>query len=64
MNTIKIDSDKPVVVIPIDEYEAMKETIDILSSYPDIVEELKKERKKIEQGDFIDYEEFKKRHGF
>jgi hypothetical protein len=29
MTTIKIESDKPVVVIPIDEYEGMKETIEI-----------------------------------
>ncbi|MFH0977204.1 MAG: hypothetical protein V1874_15600 [Spirochaetota bacterium] len=41
----------------------MKETIAILSSQTDIVRELKKERKKMEQGDFIDYEDFKKYHG-
>lgn len=64
MNTIKIDSDKPVVVISIDEYEAMKETIEILSFNPNIADELKKERKKIEQGGFVDYEDFKKKHGF
>ncbi|MBN2401073.1 MAG: hypothetical protein JXN64_01615 [Spirochaetes bacterium] len=63
MNTIKIETDKPVVVIPVSEYESMKETIDILSSHPDILEELKKERKKMEHGDFVDYNEFKKQHG-
>ena len=63
MNTIKIESDKPVVVIPVSEYESMKETISILSSYPDIIEELKKERNKMNDGDFVDYNEFKKKHG-
>jgi PHD/YefM family antitoxin component YafN of YafNO toxin-antitoxin module len=64
MNTIKIETDKPIVVIPVKEYEAMKETIDILSSHPNIVDELKKERRKMDQGEYIGYDEFKKKHGF
>jgi len=63
MNKIKIESDKPVVVIPIDEYEGMKETIEILSCNPDIATELKKERLSIENGDFISFEDYKKSHG-
>jgi len=63
MNTIKIKTDKPVVVIPIDEYEGMKETIEILSSHPGIIKELQEERKKIDKGQYVSYEEFKKNHG-
>jgi len=63
MNKIKIESDKPVVVIPIDEYEGMKETIEILSCNPDIATELKKERSSIEKGDFISFEDYKKSRG-
>ena len=63
MNKIKIESDKPVVVIPIDEYEGMKETIEILSSYPNIAQELKDERAKIDKGEYVTYEDYKKTRG-
>ncbi len=63
MNTIKIKSNEPVVVIPIHEYEGMKETIEILSSNPGILEELKKEREEIDKGNSVKYEDFKKTHG-
>ena len=62
MATIKVKSDKPVVVIPIAEYESMKETIEILSSYPGLADELKEERKNIDNGEFVSYEDFKKTH--
>jgi len=62
MNTIKVKSDKPIVVISIDEYEGMKETIEILSSYQDIASELKAEREKIDSGEFISYTDFKNSH--
>jgi len=64
MNIIKIESDKPVVVIPIEEYEGMKETIEILSNNPGIAQELKTEREKIDKGQYVNYKDFKKSHGF
>ena len=62
MNTITIETDEPVVVIPIHEYEGMKETIEILSSNPGILEDLNKERKEIEDGNYVKYEDFKEKN--
>lgn len=53
--TIKIESDKPVVVIPLDDYEGMIETIEILSENPKILGELKKEKKEFLKGNFVIY---------
>ena len=63
MNTIKIESDKPVVVIPIEEYEGMKDTIELLSSCPDFARELKEEREKMDRGEYVNYKDFKESHG-
>jgi PHD/YefM family antitoxin component YafN of YafNO toxin-antitoxin module len=62
MNSITIKSDKPVVIVPIDEYESMKETIEILSHHPDIITELKEERKKINSGYYTLYKDFKRKY--
>ncbi|MCD5383673.1 hypothetical protein LR066_02800 [candidate division WOR-3 bacterium] len=59
MHTITVKSDKPMVVIPVDDYENMKETIDLLASNPELLQELKAERSKIEKGDYISLEDFK-----
>lgn len=63
MPTITIKSDKPMVVIPIEEYESMKETMEILEINPNIARELKKEHERIEKGECISFDEFKKKHG-
>jgi PHD/YefM family antitoxin component YafN of YafNO toxin-antitoxin module len=60
METITIKSDKPVVLIPIDEYESMKETIEFLSSQPDLPKKLRKIRKEMDKGNFITFNELKK----
>lgn len=62
MHTITLKSNKPVVAISIDEYESMKETIELLSTNPHLLEELQKERKKIDKGNFISLNEFKKNY--
>jgi len=62
MHTITIKSDKPIVVIPIEEYESMRETIELLSANPHLLEELCEERRKMERGDFISFEDFKKKY--
>ena len=61
MDTITIRSNKPMIIISLDEYEGMKETIQLLTENPNLPRELKKERKKIERGDFISFEDFKKK---
>ncbi|MGR3309170.1 MAG: hypothetical protein ACUZ77_00195 [Candidatus Brocadiales bacterium] len=62
MHTITIKSDKPMAVIPIEEYESMKETIELLSANPKMLQELKEERRKMDEGDFISFEDFKKKY--
>ena len=62
MNTITIKSDKPIVAISVEDYESMKETIELLSANPCLAGELKKERKKMNKGQFITLSEFKKKY--
>ncbi len=62
MDTITIKTKKPMVIISLDEYEGMKETIQLLTKNPNLPRELKKERKKMERGDFISFEDFKKKY--
>jgi PHD/YefM family antitoxin component YafN of YafNO toxin-antitoxin module len=59
MQSITIKSDKPVVLIPIGQYESTKETIELLSRHPNLTEELRQERRKIDTGDYISFEDFK-----
>lgn len=62
MSSITIKSDKSVVLIPFEQYESMRETIELLSNYPNLPKELKKIRKEIEKGKFITFDDFKKKH--
>jgi PHD/YefM family antitoxin component YafN of YafNO toxin-antitoxin module len=62
MDTITIKTNKPMVIISLKEYESMKETIQLLTENPNLPKELKKERKKIEEGDYISFEDFKKKY--
>ena len=62
MHTITIKSKKPLVVIPVEEYESMKETIELLSASPRLLEELREERRKMKRGDFISFEDFKRKY--
>ncbi|MEW5946099.1 MAG: hypothetical protein AB1742_07870 [bacterium] len=63
MNTITIKSEKPIVAIPLEDYESMKETIELLSANPGLADELRKERRKIKKGHFIALSDFKKKYG-
>ena len=51
-----------MVIISLEEYESLKETILLLAENPNLPKELKKERKKIEKGDYISFEDFKKKY--
>jgi len=53
--TLKIESSKPVVIVPLEYYEGLMETIDILGEYPKIAEELKKEKEEFLKGNFVLY---------
>jgi len=60
--TIKIKSDKPLIVLSVDEYESMKETIELLTHYPDLLKELKEERKQINKGKSITLNSYKAKY--
>lgn len=62
MNTITIKSEKPMVAIPLEDYESMKETIELLSANPCLADELGKERRKMNKGAFISLPDFKKKY--
>jgi len=47
--TLTIKSDKPMVLIPIEEYESLMETVEILSN-PSLVRDIKQGLKDIEEG--------------
>jgi len=50
--TISINSKKPMVLIPLEDYEGILETIDILSENPNILNELKIEKNEYNKGNF------------
>ena len=62
MHSITIKSTKPLVVIPADEYESMKETLDLLSANLNLLEELEQERRAVARGNFITWSEFRKKY--
>jgi PHD/YefM family antitoxin component YafN of YafNO toxin-antitoxin module len=62
MRSFTIKGDKALVVISVDEYENMKETIELLSLNPELLNELKKERKKMERGEFVTLKDYKKKY--
>ncbi len=57
MPKITVESDKPVVVIPSDEYDALRETIEILSNRR-LMNNIRKAIKEHEEGKSLDFDEF------
>ena len=57
MPTLTIKSDKPVVVIPAEEYDALRETIEILSNRR-LMNDIRRAIKEHEEGKSLDFEEF------
>ena len=57
MPTITIKSDKPVVVIPSDEYDSMRETIEILKNRR-LMSDIRRAIKEHEEGKSLDFDEF------
>lgn len=62
MRSVTIKGDKPLIVISVEEYENMKETLELLTLYPDMLKELQEERKKIEKGEFITLSDYKAKY--
>ena len=59
MPTITFDADKPVVVIPLEEYESLRETLEILSD-TELVKDIEDARKAFREGRTVSWEEVKK----
>ncbi len=59
MPTIAFDADKPVVVIPLEEYESLMETLEILSD-PDLIRDIEDARKAFREGRTVSWEDMKK----
>ena len=57
MPTITIKSDKPMVLIPVEEYDSLRETIEILSNRR-LMSDIRKAIKEHEEGKSLDFEEF------
>lgn len=53
---INIKSEKPLVLVPLEKYESMLETIEILSGNSNIVSELKNEKKEYSKGNYVIHE--------
>jgi PHD/YefM family antitoxin component YafN of YafNO toxin-antitoxin module len=62
VKSITIKSHKPLVVITVDEYDSMKETIELLSINPSLPAILKKERDRMDRGDYIALSDYKKKY--
>jgi PHD/YefM family antitoxin component YafN of YafNO toxin-antitoxin module len=60
MPTITIKSDKPVVVIPSEEYDALRESIEILSNRR-LMNDIRRAIKEHEEGKSLDFDEFWRR---
>lgn len=59
MHTLTITSDKPVVIIPLEEYESLLETIRLITENPNLAGELKKIKGDILKGKFTTLEDLK-----
>jgi PHD/YefM family antitoxin component YafN of YafNO toxin-antitoxin module len=66
MPTLTIKSDKPMVLIPIEEYDSMRETIDILSDSA-LMRDIKRGLKDFEEGKTVKLRDlrcqYRKRNG-
>jgi len=62
MRSVTIKGDKPLIVISVEEYENMKETLELLALYPDLLKELQEERRKIEKGELITLRDYRAKY--
>lgn len=62
MHTLTVKSDKPLVLISAEEYESMKETLELLAANPHLLQELEQERRHVVEGSYITLSAFKKKY--
>jgi len=55
MPTLTIRSDKPMMLVPVDEYNSMRETIEILSD-PALVREIRRARREFKEGKTVSWD--------
>jgi PHD/YefM family antitoxin component YafN of YafNO toxin-antitoxin module len=60
--SVTIKSNKPLIVISVEEYENMKETLYLLAQYPGLLEELKNEQKKVRSGKYTALSDYKAKY--
>jgi len=60
MTTLIITSDKPVVVIPADEYEDLLERLEILSN-PSLIRDIRRGLKEFEEGKTVKLSDIRRR---
>ena len=56
MPTLTIKSDKPMVLVPVEEYNSMRETIEILSD-PTLVRDIRRARREFKEGKTVRWED-------
>ena len=61
MPTLTIKSDKPMVLIPVEEYDSLRETIEILSN-PALVRDIRRGLKDIEEGKTVKLSELRRKY--
>jgi len=61
MPTLTIKSDKPMVLIPIEEYDALRETIEILSDTA-LMRDIKRGLKDFEEGKTVKLSELRRKY--
>ncbi len=62
LRSVTIKGDKPLVVISAEQYERMMETIELLSINPDLADDLKAERRRMDKGEYITLSDYKKKY--
>jgi len=62
MHTITIKTQKAMALIPMAEYESLKETVELLAQNPKLAGELARIRQAMERGKAISLEDFKKKY--
>ena len=61
MPTLTIKSDKPMVLIPVEEYDSLRETIEILSDKK-LMRAIEKGRKEFEEGKTVKLSELRRKY--
>ncbi|MBI4029039.1 MAG: type II toxin-antitoxin system Phd/YefM family antitoxin [Candidatus Blackburnbacteria bacterium] len=61
--TITVNGEPKAVLLSVDEYESLKETLEILSSSK-LMRDIREAEAQVKRGDVVDWEDFKKETGW